>query len=247
MNKSIPDISTWSIEYFQAAFIYGIAILILYIIVPTMLVGNELRLAKKNEDVSGQSTVINAVFKSVFYITMWVLFISMFSMLLIGAAGHAETTPAFGAWSFFNVDWLDPKTLASLDKSSKVYADGGEKLLEEARMLTLYMSWGKLIEIVMLGMFMVFTISLLFSLQLSKMRRVNDEIDGGKILVFLVLVVFGLGMYHIEISMINIFLENLIHWGNKFNGTSLTPEKVEIYDDIWSFLRKGIKIVSGQI
>lgn len=241
------NVSSWTIDYFQAAFIYGVAILILYIIVPTMLVGNELRLAKKSDDVSGQSSVINAVFKSVFYIVMWLLLISMIAMLLIGAAGHSETTPAFGAWSFFNIDWMDPKTLNSLDKSSQVYADGGDKLLEEARLLTVYMSWAKFIEIVMLGMFMSFTLSILFFLQISKMRRVNDEIDGGKIAVFLILAILGLGMFHTEIKMINIFLENLIHWGNKFNGTHLTPEKVHIYNDIWSFLNKGIKIVSGQI
>jgi hypothetical protein len=240
------NIATWKIELFQTSLVYGVAILILYIIVPTMLIGNELRLAKKSDDTSGQASVMSAVYKSVFYIVMWILFISLIAMLLIGAAGRTDTSPAFGAWSFFNIDWLNSTTLSSLDKTSKVYIDGGDKLLEEARMIVLYMSWAKFVEIVMLGLMIIFTTAILFNLQLSKMRRVQDEIDGGKIVVFLILAVLGFGMFHLEIKMIDIFLSNLIKWGNNFNGTHLLPDKVDIYSDFWSFLKKGLEIVSNK-
>jgi len=231
------DLSIWSLEHFQMALLYGVAVLILYIIVPTALLANELRLAMLNNYMGGNHSIFTHIFKAVFFIVMWLLFVTLIAILVEGASGHTKTGLSFGVDSLFHIDWLH-------QDMSKINTNGvmNNTEKEEAKFIVLMLSWAKFIEIVSLGMMMALTLGLLFGAKISKMKRDNEELDFATAVMILAIALLGFGMFHLEIRMIDIFLTDIIHWGNTFNHYSPIKSEVYIYDDFWSFLRKGLEI-----
>jgi hypothetical protein len=234
----ITNISGISMHGLQTVMIFGIGALFLYIIVPTALLANEVRLAKQSDDTSGASAVLSAMIQSAFFIVAWLLLVTIIAYLLVGAGGHStETNPAMGMWRFWDIDWLNADM-------TNLHPKIGSEAESQAKIIILVLSAAKLLELLMLGVLLLLTVKLSMSLPLYKLRRVqhyqmSTEIDLSSATTYLMVFMTGMIMFQFIVQVDNMLLSSVFTMAQKFHTTLPSMGEVNILNDLWRLIATG--------
>ena len=245
------SISSWTMKELHLDLVFGGASFFLYIVVPTALLANEVRLAKKSDDSSGTASILDAMTKSAFFIVAWLLFVTLFMYLLVGLGGtDVSSNPVKGIWDFWDVDWLHKNVIASLDNGSTIYTQNGEPGLAQARGIVFALSLMKMAELLLLAVLLMLTIKLSTWLPLQRMRRgaSMSDLDISAAVGFLMLFVTGMILFNFMIGINNILLKSIFDFASRSPvHFTVDSTKFNILDDLWrlianahdSFVAKG--------
>jgi len=245
----ITDIGTYSMKHLQTDVVFGIAAFFLYVVVPTALLANEVRLAKSSDDTSGTAPILDAMMQAGFFIVIWLSGVTIFMFVLIGltatttALGPNVVNPSVGMWDFWAVDWLNSSVMSSLDHSSQIYLTYGDTGLAQAQGLVLILSIAKMVEVLLLFLLLLLTTKLSMALPLYKMRRsshhqMTSELDISAALTYMMVAMMGIILLSFIIGLSNILLEALFDFAtSRVAGVSFGSGKVDILDDVWILMR----------
>jgi len=241
----MSNVSGLEMPELQVILIFGIGALFLYIIVPTAILANEVRLAKQSDDTSGASAVLSAVAQAGFFIVAWLLFVTIIMFLVVGAGGHGavETNPANGMWNFWYYNWMG----ADMTNLSPTISTEAQKA--QARMIILTLSGAKLLEILVLGVLLLLTINLSMALPLYKLRRVqhyqmSSEIDISSAMMYLMMFVTGMIMFQFIIQVDNYMLQAIFEFAKdtaNVSGIDDDTSGFNILNDLWKLIAEGQK------
>ena len=242
------SIATWTMERMQLDLIFGVGAFFLYILVPVALLANEVRLAKRSDDTSGTSAILDAMAQAGFFIVAWLLFVTVFTYLLVGVVGDIHRNPVVGILDFWQVDWLNAGVIDSL-KNGTIFTENGQAGLEQARSIAFFLSVAKMLEILLLLVMLFLTINISMWLPLYKMRRTShsqmaSEIDIAAAISFLMMFVTGMILFNFLLGIENILLNSVFAFANKIHGNifniQFDGKPLNILNDVWILLNNAV-------
>jgi len=251
--NTLHTISTWSMSQLQTDMVFGIGAFFLYIVVPTALLANELRLAKQSDDTSGAAPILNAMAQAGFSIIVWLIFVTVLAYLLVGVAGYRiDSNPAVGIYHFWSVDWMGTDVLTSLT-GGKIHTENHEAGLVQAQSIVFTMSIAKLLEILLLGVLLILTVRVSMFLPLYKMRRTShyqqtSQIDLSALLTFIMIFAMGIALFTVIINMQNMLLKSVLDFAIHMNpsvNSEIAHTKINVLSGLWNLLANGVKEIEA--
>jgi len=243
----IISIGTWTLSQLQYAFVFGIGALVLFIIVPAVVMWiEEHHLDNTSHHDNSMGSVVSAISRAAVLNIGWLLFITIVLFLIVGVVNHTDTTsPAYGIWAFWNVDWLNPEVLSSLDHGSEIYIQHGERGLALAKSLAFGMTVAKFAEMAFLG-FIYFILMKIIAVNYVNStfgyrgRGGFDEISIGDIMGLIVVFMASILAFNLTIFLINESIENVLNFSNKLGKTQLANTEIDVFDDFVLLIKNGL-------
>lgn len=242
------SISSWTMKHLEADVVFGIGALFLYILVPTALFANEVRMAKNSDDTSGTASILDAIAQGTMFIVSWLLGVTLFVLviMILAPTGSAATmvNPIIGIWDFWDVDWMNSSVINSINTSSQIYLDLGDPGVEQAHALVLILSIAKVLDILLLFVLLILSIKLSMSLPMYKMRRtshsqMNSDLDLSAIMTYLMVFMTGMILFNFLLNLDNMLLQSLFDYAtSKLAGISFSGD-VNILDNLWNLIRNA--------
>jgi len=244
-----------SLHGLQTILLFGVGALFLYILVPVALFANEVRLAKQGDDTSGTSSVLNAMVQAFFFIISWLTFVTMIVFLLVGVGdketNHAhkvETNPAVGIYRYWDMNWTNPALINTLDTA----ITDNDKKNQQAETIVFILTSAKMLEYLLLAMFLTLTLKLSMSLPMYKMRRtdhykMSTNIDVGTLMSFFMVGIIGWIMFRVIITFDEVLLNAVLDYGATKKDLTLIVDKnspkkeyIDILGGVWKLIQSGI-------
>lgn len=236
----ITTIGAWTLNKLQISVVFGVAAAVVFIIVPTVIIFIESQHAKVMDHGSGFGHLLTALGRAGILVVGWLLFISIVFFLIIGVANTgSDATPAYGIWSFWNVDWMNPSVLNSLDSSSKIYTDHGEQGLALARLLAFGMTIMKYAAIFSAGSIFLLLGKFALSSHVAPRHHERTEYSFGDIITFLLLFMATIIIFSMIVSLMNESIKSVLAFSGRM-GIAVPSNDIDIFDDFWLVLQNGL-------
>ena len=246
-SSTITDISLWNLSQLQSDLVFGMGAFFLYIIVPTALLANEVRLAQRSHETSGVSTIVDAITQAGFSILIWLVFITLFSYLLVGVAGHmTDNHPAVGIYHFWSVDWMGEEVMKSLENGF-IHTMYEEEGLIQAQTIVFVMALAKMLELVLLAVLLFSTIKMAMLLPLYKMQEssydMENEITFSSLWGFAMIFSLSIILFTMIIHLDNLLITSVLEFALNLNASlalSIPQTDIDILSGLWNLLKHGV-------